>query len=154
MAKDFLTGAGCVVRVKGKGSAGAYKINGWPAGKVGKGLITIDDIQVTEKDIATPIVAVDDHRALYKFGKNFGEITVRGTIYLGSTSNKSNNVVQKVAKAFKSLRLSTKSQPTNVSITSGYKCKAYFTQMSFGEADPNFNKIQYIIGGLVAPNSK
>lgn len=154
MAKNFLTGAGCVVRVNGRGSGGAYKINGWPVGQIGKGLITIDDIQVTERDIATPIVAVDDHRALYKFGKNFGEITVRGTIYLGSASNKSNGVVQRVTKAFKSLRLSSKSTPVNVSITSGYKCKAYFTQFTFGEADPNFNKVSYIMGGLVAPNSK
>lgn len=151
MSKDLLTGAGCVVKVKGNGSAGAYKIQGWPTGKIGTGLITIDDITPEEQDIATPIVAVDNHRALYKFGKNFGTIKVKGTVYLGSNKSRS-SVVQRVSKAFKSLRLSSKSKPVNVSITSGYKCKAYFTNFAFGEADPNHNKITYILTGVVAPN--
>lgn len=158
MAKDFLTGAGCVVRVKGKGAAGAYKIDGWNIGQMGSGLITIDDIQPVEQDIATPVVAVDDHRALYKFGKNFGTIQVHGTIYMGSTeksekSEKSENIIQKVTKAFDELRLSSKSEPVNVSIAKGYKCKAYFTQMTFGQADANFNKIEYMLSGLIAPQS-
>jgi hypothetical protein len=152
MAKDFLTGAGCVVRVKGKGSAGAYKIDGWKTGQVGTGLITIDDIQPVEQDIATPIVAVDDHRALYKFGKNFGTIQVHGTIYMGSIE-KSENIIQKVTKAFDKLRLSSKSKPVNVSIAKGYKCKAYFTQMTFGQADANYNKIAYMLSGLIAPQN-
>lgn len=151
MSKDLLTGAGCVVKVKGSGSAGAYKIQGWPTGQVGTGLITIDDITPEEQDIATPIVAVDNHRALYKFGKNFGTITVRGTVYLGSNKSRS-AVAQKVASAFKSLRLSSKSKPVNVSITSGYKCKAYFTTFAFGQADPNYNKLSYVLSGVVAPS--
>ena len=149
MSKDILTSAGCVVKVKGNG-AGAYKVQGWPTGKMGTGLITIDDIIPEENDIATPVVAVDDHRALYKFGKNFGTITVRGTVYLGA-NNKKSNTAQAVAKAFKALRLSSKSKPVNVSITSGYKCKAYFTQFAFGESDPDTNKIKYALVGLIAP---
>lgn len=152
MAKDFLTGAGCVVRVKGSGTSGAYKISGWKTGQIGNGLITIDNIQPTENDIATPVVAVDDHRALYKFGKNFGQIQVNGTIYLGRADNTSNNVIGAVKGAFDSLRLSSKSSPVNVSITSGYKCKAYFTGLSFGQADPNYNKLTYVLTGLIAPS--
>lgn len=140
------------MRVKGKGSAGAYKIDGWETGKIGTGLITIDDIQPVEQDIATPIVAVDDHRALYKFGKNFGTIQVHGTIYMGSVE-KSENIIQKVTKAFDTLRLSSKSEPVNVSIAKGYKCKAYFTQMAFGQADANVNKIAYMLSGLIAPQN-
>lgn len=152
MAKDFLTGAGCVVRVKGnKGTAGAYEIQGWPVGQTGNGLITIDDIQTTEQDIATPIVAVDDHRALYKFGKNFGSITVSGTIYLGSVKDKPETIIQKVTSAFNQLRLSSKSEPVDVSISSGYKCKVYFTQLGFGQANAEFNKISYKLVGLIAP---
>lgn len=154
MAKDFLTGAGCVVRVKGQGTAGAYDIQGWPVGIMGSGLITIDDIQTTEQDIATPVVAVDDHRALYKFGKNFGHITVSGTIYLGSVKDKPETIIQKVTSAFNDLRLSSKSEPVDVSISSGYKCKAYFTQFGFGQADAEFNKIAYKMVGLIAPLNK
>jgi hypothetical protein len=150
MSKDFLTSAGCVVKVKGKGSSGAYKIQGWPTGQVGTGLITIDDILPEETDIATPVVAVDDHRALYKFGRNFGSITVRGTIYLGANT-KPSSAVQSVSKAFESLRLSSESKPVNVSITSGYKCKAYFTQFAFGQADPDKNKIAYAMLGTITP---
>lgn len=152
MASDFLTGAGCVVRVKGSSSGAAYKIAGWPTGQVSNGLITIDDIKPSEQDIATPIVAVDDHRALYKFGKNFGQINVSGSIYLGPAKGASNAVLKAVKGAFDSLRLSSKSSPVNVSITSGYKCKAYFTGLAFGGADPNINKVGYILTGLIAPS--
>lgn len=152
MALDLLTGAGCVVKVKGSGQS-AYKISGWPSGKVGAGLITIDDIQPTEADIASPVVAVDDHRAIYRFGSNFGQIQVHGTIYLGSSKGASAaGVLSKVASAFKKIRLSKKKAPTNVSITSGYKCKAYFTGLAFGQSDPNVNKVAYTITGLIAPS--
>lgn len=151
MAKDFLTGTGCVVKVKGNSKSGAFKVDKWSTGKIGTGLITIDDIQPTEQDISYPVVAVDDHRAIYKFGKNFGQIVVRGTIYLGSNTEKSSKVIQRVNKAFQQLRLASSSSPVNVSITSGYKCKAYFTSLAFGQADPNVNKVAYVLSGLIAP---
>lgn len=152
MAKDFLTGTGCVVQVKGNSKSGAFKIDKWPTGKISNGLITIDDIQPTEQDISYPVVAVDDHRAIYKFGKNFGQIVVRGTIYLGSNTEKSSKVIQRANQAFQKLRLASTSKPVNVSITSGYKCKAYFTSMAFGQADPNLNRVAYILSGVIAPN--
>lgn len=154
MAKDFLTGAGCVVRVKGSSSNAAYKIDGWPTGLMGHSLITIDSINPVEQDIAHPVVAVDNHRALYKFGKNFGQITVRGTVYLGPSRGAAGaDVLGQVSNAFDKLRLASKGKPVNVSITSGYKCKAYFTSMGFGEADPNVNKVAYVLNGIVTPNS-
>lgn len=146
----MMTGAGCVVRVKGNSKGAAYKIDKWKTGQIGNGLITIDDIQPSEGDIATPIVAVDDYRSLYRFGKNFGQIQVHGTVYLGPAKG-SSNVLKSVKSAFDSLRLSSSKSPVNVSITSGYKCKAYFTTMAFGQADPNVNKVTYILQGLVAP---
>lgn len=154
MSKDFLTSAGCVVKVKGNNLSGAFKIQGWPTGQRDTGLVTIDDITPEEHDIATPVVAVDNHRALYKFGRNFGTINVKGTIYLGASrkGGSHNSIIQSVTRAFDSLRLASKSSPVNVSITSGYKCKAYFTQFAFGQADPSLNKITYVMTGIITPN--
>lgn len=150
----FLKGKGAVIKVKGSGSC-AYKVQGWPGRrKVGSGLITIDNIEVTESDIATPVVAVDNYRAIYRFGQAFGKINIQGTLYFGCHSGAASSVVGMVTSAFNQLRLSSQKRPINVSIASGYKCKAYLTSLTFGSTDQQFDKVTYVISGIVAPKSK
>lgn len=150
----FLSGKGAVIHTKGSGSC-AYKVQGWPGRRrIGAGLITIDNIEVTEQDIATPIVAVDNYRAIYRFGQGFGRINIQGTLYFGCHSSAASSVVGRVTSAFNQLRLASKKKPVNVSIASGYKCKAYLISMSFGQADQQFDKVTYVISGLVAPKSR
>lgn len=145
---------GSVIKLNSKGTC-AYKVQGWAAPKAFKdSLLTIDNIEVTEQDIATPITAIDDYRSLYSFGKGFGKISVQGSIYLGPVDKKGDNVIGKIKSAFASLRLSSSKKPKNVSITSGYKCKAYFQTLTFGTADTEFNKMTYVISGIVAPTPK
>lgn len=144
-------GRGCVVRVQG-GKSSIYKIDGWPSGLSGGSLITIDSIITHESDIARPIIAVDNYRALYRFGKNFGEVVVHGSIYLGSVDkNSSGSAIGAVSGAFESMRLSNKKTPTNVSIASGYRAKVYFNALEFGESQPEINKITYSMRGIIAP---
>lgn len=154
---DFLTGAGCVVKVRGK-SGSAFKIDGWSdiIGQVDTGLITIDSIDPSENDIAVPVVATDNFRILYRFGENFGNLRVTGTIYLGTTEKGQVNsaVMEKLQKGFKDLRLSSKKDPVKVSISDGYTCKAYFIGLSIGGADPMFHKMTYTLVGLIAPKPK
>lgn len=141
-----------MVRVLG-GKESIYKIEGFKTGllKIGA-LITIDAIIPKEADIARPIIAVDNYRSLYRFGKNFGEILVRGSIYMGSVDKGSSvDVIGKVTKAFEKLRLSAKKTPTNVSIASGYRAKVYFTTLQFGDTQPDINKITYTMSGIIAP---
>lgn len=150
----FLKGKGAIIKVKGSGSC-AYKVQGWPARrKIGAGLITIDNIEATESDIAVPITAVDDYRAIYRFGKAFGKITIQGTLFFGCHSGAGSTVMQAASSAFDQLRLSSKKKPVNVSIASGYKCKAYLTSISFGQADQQFDRVTYVINGLIAPKKK
>lgn len=154
---EFLTGAGCVVKVRGK-SGSAFRIDGWSdvIKKVKSGLITINSIDPTETDIAVPVVATDNFRILYRFGENFGNLRVSGTIYLGAPSKGkgSSSVMETIQKAFKDLRLSSKKDPVKVSISDGYTCKAYFTGLAIGGADPMFHRMTYNLTGLIAPNPK
>ncbi len=159
MSDYFLGCKGGIVCTNSKGSC-LYKVEEWPARWSSNNcLITIDNIEVNENDIATPIVAVDDYRAIYKFGQGFGKINILGTIYLGSRSEGSSDgdsrdLIGMITKAFDKIRLANRSKPVKVSIASGYSCMAYFTTISIGQADSQFDKLTYVIHGLIAPNSR
>lgn len=150
---DFFTCRGCVVRAR-SGSASAYKIDGWCNGAGSGYLITVDDVNITDKDLVLPVTAVDDKRVFYRFGKNFGQIQVIGTVYCGCAGRSYiNSALGKVQQAFESIRVSKSGRPKNVSVSSGFKCKAYFTDLTLGQVDAEHNSIKYVLSGYVVPKS-
>lgn len=157
---DYYLGCKGGIKCTTTGGTCIYKVEGWPARYTAdNALITIDNIEVNESDIATPIVAVDDYRAIYKFGQGFGKINIIGTIYIGSRANDKSGpderkLIEKVVKAFDKLRISSRTKPIKVSIASGYSCMIYLTNITLGQADPQFDKLTYVISGLIAPNSR
>lgn len=159
MSSYFLSCKGGI-KCTNVGGSCIYKVEGWPARYVAdNALITIDNIEVNESDIATPIVAVDDYRAIYKFGQGFGKINIVGTIYLGGRAADNSGpddrkLIDKVVGAFDKLRIANRTKPTKISIASGYSCMAYLTNITIGQADPQFDKLTYVIGGIIAPNSR
>lgn len=154
MAK-FLEGAGCVRKIKGSGEH-SFKIEGWETGQLKSGLIVIDSIEPTEREIAVPVVCVDNFRVLYRFGKNFGALTVTGKVYLGSSAKgKAASTAMKTLKSsFEKIRLSSTKKPKKVSATDGFTCKAYFVELKLGAANAEFHYIEYTLQGIIAPEKK
>lgn len=163
MAQDILVGHGLVL-MNNSDQGPSIKIEGWPergSAKGGQGLITLTDIMPDDKDVVVPIVAVDDFRVLYTFGKDFGGMQIQGVIYLGCSAKKgfqseAGSLVAEVKDAFdNNLRVSTIKKPVDVSMASGggsgAKWKVAFTNIRFMQANPQHQTIPYVLSGLIIP---
>lgn len=160
MARNFLKGAGLVAATANRKSS-AYKIQGGSLGRVltqqgvtNKGVILIDGIVIKDSDITLPVVAVDDYRVLFRFGKNFGSVQIAGTIYLGPTdcgNGRNSKLVRQVSNAFEQDRVSKKGKPIKVSVASGEAYPCYPVDLTFSQVDADKNSIKYNIECILAP---
>lgn len=111
----------------------------------------ITDIDFEDSDVILPIVALDDKRVLYSFGKNFGKATISGLIYLFNCRAGS-LIAQRLYEAFNKVRSSAKSTPSNLSIVGGISgIKVYPISLRFANADAKNQSIGFSISCVVAP---
>lgn len=160
MARNFLKGAGLVAATANRKSS-AYKIAGGSLGRVltqqgvvNKGVILIDGVIIKDKDIVLPVTALDDYRVLYRFGKDFGNVQIVGTIYLGPVdcgNGRNSKLVKQLASAFEQDRVSNHDTPIKVSIASGEAYPCYPFDLTFAQVDADKNSIKYTIECILAP---
>lgn len=130
MSKLF-PGRGAVITLNNKGGSPVFKLqnagslssilSGNGGGQVGSGLVLVGDVSISDSDIALPVVATDNFRALYRFGKDFGKAVISGTVFMGATSGCSgggSKALAQLIKGYESARLSAKKKPAKLS-TSG-----------------------------------
>lgn len=149
----FLTSRSCIVSI-GANASKIYEIPDLNYGIVEDGaVLLIDAIHIHKTDAVTPKDALDDKHAFYIYGKSFGTVSIRGTLFLGNASNPNAgaNVIGKVTTWFKSNRVSEKKAPIPISISNSFKGNCYITKLVFGETDPRVNAIGFSIDGYVSP---
>ena len=118
----------------------------------GPGCVMIQDIEYEESDVYLPIIAVNDKRVIYKFGKSFGKFTVKCVAYVMNCKAKLYVKLNRLQEAFEKVRIASKDKPLNISAC-GLKCKVYYTHMNLGRVDPRHNSIEFTLTCLVAPKS-
>lgn len=120
----------------------------------GPGIILYQDIRFSDGDITLPIVALGNKRLMYTFGKNFGTVSITGTIYnaTGKDSVKLDSL-SKVYEEFMKARVSEGLVAVNLSLSSGFKCKVFITSFSLAGANPNNQSISFTLEGTVCPPS-
>lgn len=151
----IMTGSDSAV-IKSGSAASAYKIEGSALSKLTKasekgGVILITDVVIEDSDIALPVVATDDKRVLFKFGKDFGTVIITGRVYLGAKDCKSKTLLRTVQDAFDASRLSKASAPTKVSIAEAKAFPMYPTKLRFADTDPVTNSVGFTIYGILVP---
>lgn len=111
----------------------------------------ITDIDFEENDVTLPIVALDDQRILYSFGRNFGKATISGLIYLFGC-NKQTDILQKLYQSFNQKRTASSSSPSNLSLPGGLTgVKVYPVLLKFYNTDSKFQYVTFAVSCLVAP---
>lgn len=115
--------------------------------------IIILNVEYEDNDVLLPIVAVDDHRVLYGFGKDFGKIYISGIICLSPNSKKKNGegLMKEFQDAFDKSRAITLKTPMTISHASGFAAHFYATGIKLYNANPQANHISFVINGLIAP---
>lgn len=153
--KKLYPTTGVTVRLKsvGKGKS-SFKLQGLDSllnsYRDGPGCIVVQDVHYEEKDVFLPILAVNDKRIIYRFGKNFGQFTINCIAYVMDCKGSLKIKLNKIQEAFEKVRLASKASPSNVSAC-GLKCKVYYTNLEMGRVDPQHNSINFSITGVVAP---
>lgn len=149
MAENFLPGAGSVIESYKKGTS-LYKVEGLEPKYENCGLLTIDCIKTGSVDIGAPIVALDDYKAIYKFGSNFSRLEIQGKVYVGKDGKSGS--LSTLESFFQSNRLSKKTSPVKVSIASSAAYFAYLLNLEYSQPDLDFGIITYSITGVVLDN--
>ena len=156
---NFLTGAGLVVSRKETRSS-AYSIQGslgevlTSLGVQSGSVLLLNDVAITDQDLLAEVPAVDGYRIIFRFGKGFGTVSIRGTIYLGPVDCKGkgkSSIVAKLDDAFEKARISNKDTPEMVSIAGGQAYPFYPIKLEKGNANAVFNAITFTITGIIAP---
>lgn len=139
--------------VQSSSAAGAIKLDGFDSLFSDKDneIVLIDGIRYEEEDVVLPVVALDDERVLYSFGKNFGKFSLVGTIYITKCQGSGfTSKVKAVQDAFNSARVSASTSPRKLS---AFKMnpKVYVVGMTLGQANPSKQTIAFSIDCIVAP---
>lgn len=122
--------------------------------------VLIQNIEYEDNDVVLPIVAVDDARVLYGFGKDFGKLFITGLLCIPTSEvsdengrKQTTNLIDELNTAFNKTRSTATAKPVNISGAMGFKTKAYIIGMKLHSANPQSNTIQFTLTGLVAPVS-
>lgn len=155
---DFFTGRGLVVSVKNKRSS-AYKLTGGAMGQLfsaspsGGSIALIGNILVSDKDIGLPVVCTDDYRAIYSFGRDFGQVSIVGTAFLGPADGAcggSSKVLKQLINGFESDRLSKKKKPCKFSIAGAKAWPVYFVQLELKSVNGELNSVDFSLDAVLA----
>lgn len=112
----------------------------------------ITDVDVADKDITLPVVALDDKRVLYSFGKNFGEAHVMGIIFIFGC-NRVTDALAGMQNAFNAYRVSSALSPINLSIIGSGGYRVYPVQLKFSNAESKRQFIMFTVSCILAPVS-
>lgn len=161
MATEIFVGIGATWVVKGKGKHIPWKIAGFKsllgvkerASRQCRGGCIIQDLVVSDSDISIPVVGADDVRVLYTFGKNFGQIAVKGLILFGSTAKKGKtDYATKLKQKFDSSRMSKNKKAWTVTGPGlGKNTKVHWTNLEFSGANPEKFTLGFTLSGIIAP---
>lgn len=160
-SKKLLAGNGFVASVIER-KPSAYEIRG--AGSLGEiakkgvtngSVVLISSVNVTDKDIALPVVGLDSYRTLFKFGKDFGSLTINFTVYIGpSDGGASEDPVKDIREGFEEVRISNADKPIMVSVAADKKAYlCYPNSMEIGEVDADKNSVRITIACILAPST-
>lgn len=149
MAENFLPGAGSVVESYKKGTS-MYKVEGLEPGPSMCGMLTVDSIRTGSSDLGAQIVALDNHKAMYRFGSNFSSLEIQGKVYIGPDGR--SDALDMLEAFFQSKRLSASKAPVKVSIATTAAYFAYLTSLEYAQPNIDFGLISYAIRGVVLDN--
>lgn len=163
MATEIFVGNGATWVVKSNGKSFPWKIDGFSsllgvkegASRRCRGGCIIQDLVVSDSDVSIPVIGADDVRVLYTFGKNFGQITIKGLILFGSGAQTNKiDYAASLKQSFNRARMSAKKKASTVTGPGiGRNTKVHWTNLEFSGANPEKCTLGFTLSGIIAPIS-
>ena len=159
MGEPILIGSGMAYQVAGgsKLHKNALKIQDFKikphSGKGDKKckseVVLVQSIALQESGIATPVVGMDDLKAIYAGGSEFGVFECTFIVLTGGSKGKG-EYPKKVVEQFRKKSIIQEDKP--IAIKWGkYSCKVYLKQLKTQATDPATGAITVTMEGIVAP---
>lgn len=113
-----------------------------------KSIILINGIEFNQSDITSQIPCLNNFKAFYSFGQNFGQAAIIGEVLLGPLGDIDVDGVKRIIDFFWSNRVSEKRVPIGVSI-SGEAHWVYLTGLKIGQIDAQFHILPFVLVGTL-----
>ncbi len=151
MPIDFLSTRGCVYVVKapsGGGNVNGYALSGFPKNTTYPILLT--NAAVTNSDLFLPAATLNNHKVIYTFGEDFGNVVVNGAVFLGPVGS-STEGLGPVIEYFQKNGISRNGgKPVSLSMPGKQKFKMYLHTLQIAQADPRLNMHEFVFTGIQA----
>lgn len=146
---NLLSARGCVYDASGGGDAGG---SGWfnVRGLSGtpEAPLLFQGVQLGFASLFQPVIALDNNKFIYTFGKDFGQITVFGEALLGPAGAGSDGIAPVLA-FFETNQVAVSKTTIRVSCQQkGYA--VYLTGVQVGQCDPDLHIMPFSYNGLIA----
>lgn len=159
MGEPILIGSGMAYQVAGgsKLHKNALKIkdfnikphSGKGGGNCKPEVVLVQSIALQESGIATPVVGMDDLKAIYAGGSEFGVFECTFILLTGGSKGKG-EYPKKVIEQFRKKSIIQEDKPMSIK-WGKYSCKVYLKQLKVQAADPVKGTITASMEGIVAP---
>ena len=150
MGECFLPARGTVYNYQMKNSTGKgmYWIDTMPSGK-GNYPILIKGVEISDVDLVGPMTLLNGFKALYSFGRDFGNAVIHGEVLLGPTASTA-TAMGDLINFFEAYRISKTNKPVNVSVPGGKAYKTFLTGLALGMPDVQYHTQSFAICGIIA----
>lgn len=149
MSEILIAARGCVYSSnQTSGGQGFYSLKPGITGTA-KAPIFIDGVDGLDGDIIAPVTTIDGGKILHVFGEDFGNVSITGTMLLGS-ADQNGNAFKTVVSYFNKHRVSAKTTPITVSYPGNVSQKVYLTHLVISRPDPEFHVQPFQFRGVVA----
>jgi hypothetical protein len=151
MAIDFISSRGCVYVVKGPRGAGnvnGYKLSGFPTGS--KYPIILTNASVTDSDLILPAATLNNHKIIYTFGEDFGNIQINGAVFLGPVGEATEGLSPVISYFQKNGVARNSGKPVSLSMPGRGKFKMYLQTLQIMQANAQLNMHEFMLTGVKA----
>lgn len=151
MSLDFIACRGEVYIVKGGDTtvSQGYKLEPSLSSGGSKYPILLTNASVSENDLILPAASLSNHKIIYTFGTDFGNVQIQGSVFLGPSGRISDGL-SKVISYYQTNSVNNKSSPISLSMPGGTKFKFYLTRLDVAQARPELNMHDFVLSGLRA----
>jgi hypothetical protein len=151
MAIDFISSRGCVYVVRsgaGSGNVNGYSLSGFPTG--GSYPIILTNASVTDSDLILPAATLNNHKIIYTFGEDFGNIQVNGSVFLGPVGQATEGLSPVIAYFQANGVARNGGKPVSLSMPGKQKFKMYLQTLQIMQANAALNMHEFLLTGIKA----
>lgn len=138
-----------VLNTDAHAQAGFYRLNP-PIQSSKESPVLLHYATVNGADIVMPQTTLNNVKLLYAFGQQFGQVSIVGSLLLGTPEVGNARALSNLFDWFAQNRSTARHTPLTLSMAGSVGVKVHIINLAIGELDQNFHVQQFALSGLMA----